>query len=182
MRYRASPVPVIGIRHSYWRIRLLVLKMRLHECLLSHLLDLHIVVGSNTANRDDESSQVDGGKWILEYEVCRSNRNDFLEDAANAKGNDRSALQQSKFGRSHEEGEDTREQENAKTESSAFGFKQVCQAFSHGGEAFDGYRENENAGKHDGRQEEDGGEGVCGCGVAQEEDLSQRPAESGGAG
>jgi hypothetical protein len=103
----------------------LILKMRIHACLFPHLFDLHVVVCRNATNRDNEPSKVDGRKRVLENEVRSSNSNHLLENATDAKSNDRSALQQSELRRRHKEGQDSWKQKNADAETNAPGFEKL---------------------------------------------------------
>lgn len=75
--------------------------MRLHPHFAPHLLDLHVVVRSDTANGNYQSRKVDRRERVVEHEVRSRNSDDFLEDATDAERYDARSLQQSELGRRH---------------------------------------------------------------------------------
>lgn len=73
----------------------------------------------------------------MEDDAGSGDSDDFLEDAADAEGDDRGALQEGELRRGHAEGEDTREEKEENADYFAFCFGEEVEAEAEVGEAFD---------------------------------------------
>jgi hypothetical protein len=71
--------------------------------LLSHFLELEIIIRGDASDGDDEAREVDRGKDVFENDVGSGDGNHFLENAANTEGDDACSLQKSKLGGGHQE-------------------------------------------------------------------------------
>ena len=115
----------------------------------------------------------------MKDDASGGNSNDFLEDAANTKRNDGSALQKCEFGGGHEESEEAWEEEDADSQKSALTFCEGGEAGEKRAGPFDGEGDEKEGDEHDRGKVKDAAERVGGGWVAEEEDLGQAPAEAG---
>ncbi len=145
----------------------------------AHLRDLDVIVGGDTGDSDEKAGDVNRGEGIVKDEGGDRNGDDFLEDAADAEGDDGGALQEGELGGGHEEGEEAGEEEDGDAGDGALGLGQCGEAGGEGSGPFDGEGDEEEGEKHQRGEVEDAAEGVRGRRVAEQEDLRQAPAETG---
>ena len=145
----------------------------------AHLRDLDVIIGGDTGNRNEEAGHIDGSEGIVKDEGSGRNGDNFLEDAADAEGDDGGALQEGEFGGGHEEGEQAGEEEDGGGGEGALCLGEGGEACCERAEPFDGDGDEQEGEEHDRGEVEDAAEGVRGRRVAEQEDLRQAPAEAG---
>lgn len=115
----------------------------------------------------------------MEHNTRGTDGDDFLEDAADRQGDDGGALEQGEFCGDHAEGECAWDEEQEEGFGHALFGDEDVEARDYGGGLLGEEGDGEERDEHDGGEEEEGCEGVGGCGMAEKEDLCECPAEAG---
>lgn len=108
------------------------------DSLRAHIGDFNVVVGSDGADGDKEPADIDGCEGVVKDEGGGADGDYLFEDAGDAERDDRGALQESKFGRGHKEGEDTWKEEDGRAPEGALLFDKGVETLKQWAESFDG--------------------------------------------
>ncbi len=147
--------------------------------LVTHLGDFDVIVRGDTANGNEQTADVDGCQRVVEDDAGGGNGDDFFEDTADAERDDGGALQKGEFRRRHEESEKAWEEQYGDGHDGPFGLRETDETSCESAGTLDWQGDEEQGDEHDGGEVEDAAEGVGGGRVAEEEDLSEGPAETG---
>lgn len=128
--------------------------MRVQLRVLAHFADFDDVVRRNRRNRHDQARCVDRSQFVSKNDAGGTDGQDFLEDTADAKRNDRSTLQEGEFRRRHQECKATGEQQDAEAEKEAALLSHCDVSSINIPDAFDWDCYNEESDEHDRSEKE----------------------------